>query len=90
MRINTIFKSLYFFLLCFYLVQSVKAQSKTISGKITGDKEEALAGATVTLKGKGKAVTTDSAGLFTISAAQGDVLIISSVGYTTYDVKVTS
>ncbi|HEX6426073.1 MAG TPA: TonB-dependent receptor [Niastella sp.] len=90
MRIITILKSLYIFLLCFCLVNSVKAQSKTISGKITGDKGEALAGATVTLKGKGKAVTTDSAGLFSIRAEQGDVLIISSVGYTTYDVKITS
>jgi iron complex outermembrane recepter protein len=87
---KNVLKSLYLFLLCFCLVQSVKAQSKKISGKITGDKGEALAGATITLKGKGKAVTTDSTGLFTISAEPGDVLIISSVGYTTFDVKVTS
>ncbi|THU31619.1 hypothetical protein FAM09_28775 [Niastella caeni] len=87
---KNVLKSLYFFLLCFCLVQSIQAQNNTISGKITGDKGEALAGATVTLKGKGKAVTTDSAGLFTIKAEQGDVLIISSVGYSANDVKVTS
>ena len=66
------------------------AQGKTVTGKITGEKDEPLAGATVSTKGKKKVVTTDNEGKFTINAEQGDVLIITSVGYLTYEMTVNA
>jgi iron complex outermembrane receptor protein len=71
-------------------MQESMAQGRTVTGKITGDKDEPLAGATVSIKGKSKAVTTDSEGKFTINAETGDVLVISSVGYLSYDVTVSA
>jgi iron complex outermembrane recepter protein len=63
----------------------------TITGIITNSKTgEPLAGATVSIKGKNKAVTTDSEGKFTINAEAGDVLIISSVGYLSYQLTVST
>ncbi|MFM2327765.1 MAG: hypothetical protein RIR31_1967, partial [Bacteroidota bacterium] len=65
--------------------------SASITGIITNSKSgEPLAGATVSVKGKNKAVTTDSEGKFTINADPGDVLVISSVGYLAYEVTVNT
>jgi iron complex outermembrane receptor protein len=62
-----------------------------ITGIISNSKSgEPLAGATVSIKGKNKAVTTDSEGKFTINAEPGDVLVISSVGYLPYEVTVNA
>ena len=63
----------------------------SVSGIVTDNKSgEPLAGATVSVKGKNKAVTTDKEGKFTIAAAAGDILIISSVGFLTYEITVTA
>ncbi len=53
----------------------------TISGKITNEKGEPLAGASVrTKKGKG-GTSTDSSGRFSLMARPGDELVISYVGF---------
>jgi TonB-linked SusC/RagA family outer membrane protein len=44
-----------------------------------------LADASVTIKGTGKGVTTDSTGKFSIKAGNGNVLVFSSVGFTTQE-----
>ena len=59
-----------------------------VTGKIINDKNEPLVGATVTVKGSKNSVITDLAGSFTIDAAKGDVLVISSVGYREMEVRV--
>lgn len=87
---NDLFHILFFCVLFFCLTQNAIAQSKTITGNISGDKGEPLAGATVSVKGKKKAVTTDSEGKFTISAEPGDVLVITSIGFLSYEINVTS
>ncbi|MGN6298209.1 MAG: SusC/RagA family TonB-linked outer membrane protein [Ginsengibacter sp.] len=60
----------------------VKAQNKTVTGKITSDNGEALAGATVSLKGTQKATTTNSSGEYSISVSPTgkEILIFSFVG----------
>ena len=78
------------FVLSICMSQSLWAQVKTVTGTITGDKDEALAGATVSVKGKNRTVTTDSLGNFSINAEPGDVLIVSSVGFTSYEIKVNA
>lgn len=71
-------------------MQEAMAQGRTINGKITGEKDEPLAGATVSIKGKHKAVITDNEGKFTINAEKGEVLVITSLGYLTYDMTVNA
>ena len=78
------------FLLTFFMSQSLWAQVKTVTGTITNDKDEPLAGATVSVKGKNRTVTTDSQGNFSINAEPGEALMVSSVGFTTYEIKITA
>jgi len=59
-----------------------------VTGKIINNKNEPLAGATVTVKGTGNSVVTDQAGSFTIDAVKGNLLVISSVGYREIEVRV--
>ncbi len=79
------------------------AQGRTITGKISDDATKSpIAGATITVKGTKKAVTSDISGTFTISVGDGSVsLLISYIGYgnkevslapgeTTVDVTITS
>ena len=69
---------------------SAFAQSK-VSGTIINQRTSVpLTGATVTVKNTSRATVTDEAGRFTIEATQGDALVISSVGYTSQEVKVGS
>ena len=77
------------FLLTFIMSQNLWAQVKTVTGTITNDKDEPLAGATVSVKGKNRTVTTDIQGNFSINAEAGEVLIVSSVGFTRYEIKIT-
>src|SRR6185503_5843324 len=59
-----------------------------VTGKIINDKNEPLAGATVTVKGTRNSVVTDQEGSFRIEAEKGKVLVISSIGYREMEVKV--
>lgn len=79
--------------LCILAISQGYAQEGTARRKITGKVtakmgEEALVAASVTIKGTSTSVSTNSSGDFTIEAKTGDVLIISSVGYATKEVKV--
>jgi TonB-linked SusC/RagA family outer membrane protein len=67
---------------------SIMAQ-QTVRGKITDDKGAPVAGATVEIKGQGKGTQTAPDGSFSISAATGATLRISSVGFSTQEVRVT-
>ena len=72
------------FLLIFNLSNAVFAQTDgKVSGLVTDANGSPIPGATVAVKGKGKATSTNVSGAFTIAAIQGDVLIVSSVGFTT-------
>jgi TonB-linked SusC/RagA family outer membrane protein len=54
---------------------------REITGSIQDTKGVALPGATVIVKGTDKGTSTDVNGKFTIEAEQGDVLVISFIGY---------
>lgn len=63
-------------------VKSDSTLLSEITGKVTNDKGEPIAGASITVKRTGKVYIADARGTFTISdARQGDILIFSSVGY---------
>ena len=81
---------------CFYLLlilcsHVITAQNNNISGKVTDTKGEALAGASVTIKGVNKGSLTDKNGDFTIAnVSNGTIkLSVSFIGFTTKEVSVT-
>ena len=59
-----------------------------ISGKITDQKGEPLVGVNVVIKGTTKGATTDIDGNFQLDAKEGDVLVISLIGFKKQEVTV--
>ena len=66
----------------------VFAQSKTITGTVKDENGKPVSGASVSIKKQNTGTTTNEAGNFTITAASGDVLIISAVTFETSEVTV--
>ena len=77
-------------LLCAWLgfMTVTQAQTRVITGRVTDSSGMAVPAATVRLKGTKVASVADGEGKFSIKAATGDVLIISSSGMSTREVKV--
>ena len=66
----------------FLIMPLVSLGQSSITGKVVNEKDGSpVVGASVTVKGKGSGTKTDATGSFTIAAAKGDVLVISSVGF---------
>ena len=59
---------------------------QNISGTVKNAAGEPLPGVTVTVKGTNKATSTDSNGRFSIEANPTDVLVISSVGFDSFEI----
>jgi TonB-linked SusC/RagA family outer membrane protein len=79
-------------LLMVTLFQTVLAQSRSITGRVTDQKTgEGLPGATILLKGTTTGVSTSIDGRFTLSVPEsGGTLVISSVGMATQEVAIGS
>ncbi len=60
----------------------------TVTGKVSDASGNPLPGASVTIKGTSKGVTTDANGDYTISVPEKGTLVISSVGYTTQEISI--
>ncbi|BAV08894.1 TonB-dependent receptor [Filimonas lacunae] len=67
------------------LCPQVWAQQKKITGIVTNEKGEPLAGVPVQVKGVATGVNTNNAGNFTLNAAATDVLVITYIGYETLE-----
>jgi hypothetical protein len=65
----------------FLLNFTLNAQNQIITGTVTGEGNKPLLGATITLKGTSKAVTTNDEGKYSIEAKMGDEIVVSSVGH---------
>lgn len=93
MKINHCFKkegiiSLLFLVLLTFS-QTLSAQQRQISGKVTAASDaQPIPGAVVKVKGKTGGTGTNNNGAFTISAQTGDILQISSVGFQTREMTV--
>ncbi len=74
--------------ICFCFVLSGWTQNKRITGKVVSSDQSPLMGVSVTVKGKTTGVSTDAEGNFTLDAAEGDVLVISSVGFSSTEYTV--
>jgi TonB-dependent starch-binding outer membrane protein SusC len=86
---TTIMRRLLFLLPLLLLAMFSFAQQKTITGTVVGKTDNVpLAGVTVTVKGK--SVTTDANGKFSIEASVGDNLVFSYVGMNSVTIKITN
>ena len=59
-----------------------------VKGKVTDNKNNPVAGATVAAKGSGGGVTTNADGNFTIEAEKGQVLVVSYVGFVNREITI--
>lgn len=69
---------------------SVFAQTSKVSGKVTDEKNQALVGVSVVVKGTTKGTVSDANGNYTIEADGGQTLSFSFVGYTSKEVSVNN
>jgi iron complex outermembrane recepter protein len=77
-------KQFFFFILALGLIPiTLTAQSVTISGRVSGNNNEPLSGATIRDNNRRFAATTDADGRFNIALDQskGNTLVISAIGY---------
>ncbi|HEY8935801.1 MAG TPA: TonB-dependent receptor plug domain-containing protein, partial [Cyclobacteriaceae bacterium] len=77
-------------ILSFLLNGTLSAQSITVTGKITEDGGSVLPGVSVLIKGSGAGTTTDSDGVYNISATKDDILVFSFIGYKPSEIQVGS
>ncbi len=61
-----------------------------ITGIVRGPDGQPLAGVNVVVKGTKRGVVTDAYGNFSIEAVANEVLVISSVGFSTKEVKISN
>lgn len=71
------------------MLSSTFAQTRQVTGKVTGTDNQALASATIKVKGGNAATTTNADGVFSLNAPSGSfTLQISSSGFATKEVTV--
>ena len=68
---------------------SASAQTTPFTGRVLTSDNAPVASASVLVKGKRTGTKTDANGSFTINANPSDLLLISAVGYTTQEIRVT-
>ncbi len=77
--------------LLLFIMQQTWAQNKTVTGKITDEKGNPVAGASIVVKGTKIGAATDASGTFRINApASATTLVVSYVGYAGQNVDITS
>ena len=70
------------------LLLSAGVFAQSISGNVSSE-DGPLPGATIVVKGTENGTSTDFDGNFTINASDGDVLIVSFIGFETQEVEVS-
>jgi TonB-linked SusC/RagA family outer membrane protein len=60
---------------------SAMAQNPTVNGRVTDEKGDPIAGASVQVKGTKTGTTSNNDGTFTLKAANGATLTVSALGY---------
>ncbi|MDN5284831.1 MAG: hypothetical protein JWR38_1105 [Mucilaginibacter sp.] len=85
-------KLLLFFVLSIISLNSIFAQGRKITGRVTGvDDGQPLPGVSVKIQGTDRGVQTDADGLYVINAVSGqNVLVFSFIGYTTTTTNIGS
>ncbi|CAN5215440.1 SusC/RagA family TonB-linked outer membrane protein [soil metagenome] len=81
-------RTLLLFLLSFFIVSVATAQQKIVTGKVTNNKGEPLAFASVKIAGTQKGSTAKEDGTFSITVAAGQKLIVSAVNYVSKEITI--
>jgi TonB-linked SusC/RagA family outer membrane protein len=77
-------------LFCSVCCFSVHAQ-QTITGKVlSAENNQAIAGATITVKGTDRISQTDENGIYKVTASDKDLLVVSNVGFISQEVKLSN
>ncbi|WP_245999720.1 SusC/RagA family TonB-linked outer membrane protein [Paraflavitalea soli] len=66
----------------------LQAQTGAVSGTVSSETNEPLAGASISATRSGKTVVADAKGKFSLDIAAGDTLVVSYAGYTTGKIAV--
>ena len=75
--------------ICFLMIAtSIKAQ--LLKGKVKDAKNEAIIGASISVKGTSKGTVSDVQGNFSINADKNDILLISYIGFKKQEVSVSN
>ena len=80
--------SLLMLLTMIFSANTLFAQTRTITGKVTTVDAAPLEGVTVSVTGSSRATTTDENGIFSIQARSGEQIEVSYVGYQTASIQV--
>jgi iron complex outermembrane receptor protein len=91
MLVKQLLRSVGLSILLFVFSQSLLAQEKTVTGKVTDSKDGSpLAGVSVIAKGTGTGTQTKADGTFSLAVPSGTTTLeVSSVGYASQDVDIT-
>ncbi len=73
----------------FVFCYSTYAQTVTLKGKVTDEKGEPIAGASVKIKGTNAGSVTNTGGLFSLNYNGQGTLIVTAIGFTAHEVKLT-
>ena len=65
---------------------ALAAQQQGVTGVVTDVSGEPLIGVTVMLKGEMQGTVTDINGRFSLFAEQGDVIVVSYIGYASQEI----
>ena len=71
----------------FLTISCIAMAQKNIAGKVLSSENQPVSNATVVVKGTDKRTMTAEDGSFSVSANDGDILVISSVGFGTREIK---
>jgi TonB-linked SusC/RagA family outer membrane protein len=83
-------KIMFFLSLTFLWLGAAHAQTSRIAGKVVSSDGTPISGVSISVKGKSTGTQTGADGSYAIQAAEGDVLVITFVGFKTQEVKVSS
>ena len=75
------------FFICFAFISS--AYSQKVNGRVTDNSGNAIEGASILVKTTKAGTTTDASGNFSVPAKQGDVLLITALGFGLQQVTVS-
>lgn len=80
--------SLLFLFLVFFASNSFSQTTSLVKGTVLNEKGDPIRGASVTVKGKGIGSSTTDNGTFEINASPNSTLVITSLGYSSQEVRV--
>ncbi len=69
--------------------QGTQSEKNTITGRVTDEEGNPIAGVSVVIKGTKTGTATDENGGFSIEAGNGDILVFSAVSYGSKEIKIT-